>query len=80
MVKCLGLVPACTNGAVNRGLCHRCYQRASRDVRTRKTSWKRLIDAGLALRKKKVSSSTSPFWSQPGVVYKTKRRTDEAPK
>lgn len=43
------LVPGCSRDAVSRGCCSACLMTFRRHVASGKTSWKRLIDAGLVL-------------------------------
>lgn len=43
------LVPGCSRGAVSRGCCSACLMTFRRHVASGKTSWKRLINAGLVL-------------------------------
>lgn len=45
--KCLN--PSCASKRSARGLCHACYQTASRLIRLGKTSWDRLESSGKCL-------------------------------
>ena len=46
-MKCL--VQDCERESSCRGLCHSCYQTASRNIKTGRVTWKQLIIMGLAI-------------------------------